>query len=373
MQTNRKLQDELTKELVKLREVGISQLDALKAGEPDVLLPRLDEAAQYFLQNRSGLTRSEAVAELLRQKIVLLSSPEYREWLPVSLGVKENLPTSDPKALNKMASRLAGYFNDDGFKRSDGRLQRAFQVLAAKIVVDCFQEQGLATTQLAATAQHLALSSEVEVTERFQAEPSFETPYVEHLEAEREFSQYLTLEPRIVGIFGISGAGKTRFALHYARKHFPSDYLWLDVGSEFRLTESIISILGHNNPGISDLGSMQLQRRLRAHLGSTSAPGLTILDNVRQYVDVEPLLYYSSRTTFIVTGNFPEGFSSSDHTILLEAKAEGTPSNWNTNTIQIGRGGFFGSFTERLEDSLGIVRFERLGEIHGIHNTGQYL
>lgn len=139
MSTDTELRVGLVAELVKLREFGILRLDELTpSGRPKLPATLLETAARHHLGDASGLTRSAAVATLLRDKIALLGDPGHREWLPISLGVKEGLPTTKPHELNKIAAEKAGHIDPDDFKRTGRKLQRAFQVLAAQIVADCF-------------------------------------------------------------------------------------------------------------------------------------------------------------------------------------------------------------------------------------------
>lgn len=143
------IQIRLVGELVKLREFGILRLDELdRSGQPVMLSSLLDAAVQQLLDGRSGLTRAQSVATLLRNKIALLNDPEHREWLPVSLGVKEGLPTANPEELNKLASDLAKHSSPNDFKRTGGKLQRAFQLLAARIIADCLQDDVDDSSQL---------------------------------------------------------------------------------------------------------------------------------------------------------------------------------------------------------------------------------
>lgn len=265
MLTNEELQVGIVKELVKLREVGISTLDVLKpSGEVEIPSPLLDRAVDSFLRKRSGLTRSEAIAELLRGKTALLSNPEYREWISISLGVKAGLPTADPKELSVIASDAARHSSPGDFVRTGGRLQRAFHVLAAKIVADCLQPSEQDTSadvsESAMASSHPASQGETRIettsntdeswrpvrfrfptahqrhgrhrrvvspSEARQPEPTTQkaevkgkirsrvdtASYVYRHDVHTEFKEAVKLGNRVIALVGYEGSGKTRTAV----------------------------------------------------------------------------------------------------------------------------------------------------------------
>lgn len=235
MTSMNEMQMALVKELVKLREVGIAELDVLEpSGDFKVNASWLDSAAFNLRDGAIGLTRSEAISSLLRSEIAKLSNAEYREWLPVSLGVKLGLATADPEELNKMAAKLANHPSPNDFKRSNGRLQRAFHTLAAKIVAGYLQKDLDSNARYPATERDSGLPSAPVVdllsAQILQASEQYSlfgrgTAHISYVEQrllrdETDIWSPIPIhlrdildECRHIGVTGSGGSGKTTLAL----------------------------------------------------------------------------------------------------------------------------------------------------------------
>jgi len=69
-----------------------------------------------------------------------MKSSPYREWLLVSFGLAENLPSKRPKRLREEAAKIAGDNDPHNFGRTGGKEQQGLAALAAQIVADCLQD-----------------------------------------------------------------------------------------------------------------------------------------------------------------------------------------------------------------------------------------
>lgn len=294
MMTDRELQIAVADELINLRKGGIAQLDELdSSGQPTLSASLLEKAALRFLGGPVE-TRSGAVAEMLRNEIALLSSPEYREWLPVSLGVKEKLSTASPKELNKLASNLAHHSSPNDFKRTGGKLQRAFHVLAARIVADCLgpldpEQDSVSDVPTPPMAIARGYESEIVDVDIF---------YVHRPIIEEKLQEVLN-ESRIVCLVGEGGVGKTVLAKEFIKSMPPEKRIVLRANNEDSLLFDAIVCLNIDEASAS---ANAIKARLRQLLASkTDAPSYVVFDDVRDWRLMQEILPLRPESVVLVT------------------------------------------------------------------------
>jgi hypothetical protein len=291
MLTSQELQIAVVEELINLRKCGISQLDVLNpSGQPKLSVPLLERAAQRFLDGRSGLTRSEAIAELLRNKIELVPNLEHRLWLPVSLGVKEELPTTDPKELNRIASDMARHSSPNDFKRTGGKLQRAFQVLAAQIVNECLVAEEVGKPSSQAIPSINTSCSDVRAAE---------AAYVPRRSLEAEFRALVEQGANLIAFVGLPGIGKTWLACNLTST--PDGAQAPRIRFEIGERQDIVGSL--ENVNIETVRSIQEAEGeyLAKLICGEKAPPFVVLDNLQDTSDLRRILPSHQRSTIVAT------------------------------------------------------------------------